>query len=257
MDLKDVNDQLVTLTATTEALKTSATETGRKIDTVQTTVNDIKNLLAPKPAPVTAPAAVQPAGKITIAERLHGLIEIFYGLAIASGLQFVSTYIFAPDFSKGDYPIGSPMWYVMLWAVGVALLTSLSDWFDSAQNHQEYNRPMLVVYDLAFTLALFFLFVGAFRFEIFLGAVAAYSVVAVGYFVLVSTVAHRWMKMAGYVLIFGACGGSVWSNHGRFQPDSSALIPEILIPGSLITVLLLVTMVVRWKQLRKVIQERR
>lgn len=288
-DLKNVNDQVVALTATTEALKTSAKETGQKIDAVQTTVNQIKALLsqppppapaptpapmpapapAPVPAPVPAPATAtattpalapasvpgQLADTIPIAERLHGLIEIFYGLAIASGLQFVSTYIFVPDLSKGDYPIGSPMWYVMLWAVGVALLASLSDWFDSAQYHREYTRPMLVIYDLAFTLALFFLFVGAFRFEIFLGAVVAYSVVAFFYFVVMARPEGWKIKAVGYFAILGACGWSLYF-HETILPTSRALIPSILVPASLITGLLLVTMRVRWKQLCKVIRDR-
>lgn len=254
-DPKNVNEQLLTLTATTETLKASAKETGQKIDAVQTTVNQIKALLSQPPAPAPAPVSGQPADKIIIADRLHGLIEIFYGLAIASGLQFVSTYIFAPDPSKGDYPIGSPMWYVMLWAVGVALLASISDWFDSAQYHREYTRPMLVIYDLAFTLALFFLFVGAFRFELFLGAVVAYSVVAFFYFVVMARPAGWKIKAVSYFSILGACGWSLYF-HQTLPPNSRALIPSVLVPAGLITGLLLVTMHIRWKQLCKVIRER-
>ena len=284
-DPKNVNDQLVTLTATTETLKASLNQTGQKIDAVQITVNQIQNLLAQPPAPVAAPATApapipaaapaptpirtaatvttpapasvpgQPACKITIADRLHGLIEIFYGLAIASGLGFVSTYIVAPDPAKGDYPIGSPMWWVMLWAVGIALLASLSDWFDSAQYHKEYTRPMFVIYDLAFTLALFFMFVGAFRFEIFLGAVVAYSVVAFFYFVVMARPKGWQIKAVGYFFILAACGWSLYCQP-TLPPDFPALIPQILVPAGLITGLLFVTMVIRWQQLCKVIRER-
>jgi hypothetical protein len=103
--------------------------------------------------------------------HLKYLLEIFYGLAIASGIQLVASRI-----------LGDETWTLSLeaaffvWAFLIALSVGVADWLNSYEGIQMgWQSPGKVVMDILFPLFLFSFFASAHNIVLFSIFLAAYT----------------------------------------------------------------------------------
>lgn len=92
--------------------------------------------------------------EIPFTTRLSTLFEIFYGLAIASGIQQVAPQIV-------QKPLNSIEQWELLWCFVIAISIAVGDWITYYINEYEYRYPIRIVIDILFTILIFFLFPAA------------------------------------------------------------------------------------------------
>jgi hypothetical protein len=111
----------------------------------------------------------------TLNERTSMLLEIFYGLAIASGLEQVAPRIFGYD----GMQVRTPEWWYLLAASCLALAIAVGDWVAFNLQSHDYTRPLRLLLDVLFPAIIFVFFAGSHIPWFFLLLVAVYSILAI------------------------------------------------------------------------------
>lgn len=101
--------------------------------------------------------------------HLHSLLEIFFGLAIASGLEQVAPRLFGYDATPPSVLFGSAQWWMLLWMSLIAFAVAVGQWLAAFDSTVIYRHPLpLLMYIGGITL-MFCLFAGAGDIVVFLG----------------------------------------------------------------------------------------